>query len=214
MKRELIIFLAVFVLSLTLVYAAGGFDLKGCKNDCRAVQKSELGLCKENYNECKSECSDRDCRAACSQTRSTCLKDANAAYKSCKDGCVAESMPKCLDGNYSYGETFAQGCDICECKARGKVNCKKEAFCNLNVTVDEGECAESGGFYQALCNGPYFGIVCSQQEFCLCGGNANFSCPAEHSCLKDFVSPNKRTSVVGWKTLRGELLGDVGVCGI
>lgn len=211
-KRALLGIVLIFSL-MYLVSAFHSTDFKNCSTECRTTQKEGLDSCKANYETCKQECNDSSCTKNCSKEKTACVRNANENYKECKKDCKAEVMPKCLNETYKYGETFAQGCELCECKANGKVSCKKESFCNLNVTVSEEECSQNGGFYQALCNGPYFGIVCSQKEFCICGGDNNFTCPADYQCLTDFVSPNKRTTIGGWKTLLGNPLGEIGVCG-
>ena len=109
---------------------------------------------------------------------------------------------------------FPRGCDVCKCERDGDVSCKREPFCNLNVSVEEDFCSSSGGFYYRICNGPYFDIVCSKNKYCICGGLINYQCGEGYECLYDFVSPNKRTMTIeGFKDLLGRDLGLIGVCG-
>jgi hypothetical protein len=120
----------------------------------------------------------------------------------------------CEDGKYRGGEKFLQDCEVCTCGFDSEITCKKTDFCNFeSVEVEEETCIEAGGLFQALCRGPWFGIGCSQQKFCLCSGDFNYQCPQDYTCIKDFKEPRiKRTSIPGWKTLLGEDLGDIGLC--
>jgi hypothetical protein len=148
------------------------------------------------------------------KNKTKCIRDLGTYNHDCLEECSSILKPKgCLDNTIKIGEVFTEGCNICECKINGKISCKKEEFCNMNVSVEENSCVQAGGLYQQLCNGPYFDIVCSAQNFCICGGNFNYTCPQNNICLKDFISPNKRlTTITGWKTLSGVALGDIGVC--
>lgn len=188
-------------------------EIKMCKDDCKAIYKASLNTCKEDYTTCKENCTDSTCKRTCSQEKNACMKSSNVLYRTCQKNCTPPKIVGCLNGTINEGDTFAQGCDICKCGKNGQVSCKREAFCNKNTTTTKQSCETTGGFYQGLCNGPHFDIVCSQQKFCLCEGSFDYTCGENHSCLKEFISPNKRTNTVeGWKTMLGVDLGDIGVC--
>ncbi len=185
-----------------------------CRSNCLDDKKISQDLCKSDFSECKTLCiSNRTCSSNCVKERINCLKQANSEHVSCQKQCKAIIAPKCLDGTYNLGDTFTSGCQICECKANGKISCKKDAFCNKNASVSESSCLQAGGLYSPLCNGPYFDLLCTQQNFCLCEGTNNYSCPLNYECMKSFVSPNKRTHTInGWKDVIGLSLGDIGIC--
>jgi len=219
-RTPLILFMfSIFLLFLFLpiafaLSAEQREEYNTCKTNCLEIKNAEKEICTSNYLSCRSSCqSNYTCSSSCIKTKSECMREVNKDHNSCQKVCREILVPKCLNGTYNAGETFVSGCDVCKCNTNGKVSCKKEAFCNKNTSVSEEEC-KPHGLYYPLCNGPYFDIVCSQEKFCLCSGFSNYSCPNNHECLKDFISPNKRTqnTIIGFKDLLGRPLGDIGVC--
>jgi hypothetical protein len=216
MKRGLFIVLGlIFVFSLAIVSSItlnNLNNLQECKLTCKGSLNESNVLCNSNYNHCKENCTGRFCNSVCFKEKWSCLKNSTADYKICIKDCAFENKKVCLNVT-NYTKPVVNGCDICKCSRNGKANCKRDAFCNKNLTISENLCKNNGGLYQSICNGPYFDIVCSQQKFCICGGNFNYPCPENYECFSDFVSPNKRTHTIGdWKTILGVPLGDIGVC--
>jgi hypothetical protein len=221
------------------------FESNNCKeayNDCRGSCKLNYNTCVDNQKEikeeCKEDCTDSkcksqcnkdynlnkkelcaytECKKECSTTRKECRSTVTSVYKDCKDSCpyVALDDNITCEGGYKPKETFAQGCEFCQCNYNGKITCEKTDYCQLPnaENIDETLCTNSGGLYQALCKGPYFGVACSNKYFCICEGDDQYTCPLEHSCVKDFIPPKiKESSIQGWRDLLGQPLGDIGVC--
>jgi hypothetical protein len=186
-----------------------------CENDRSCVR-----TCKKEYTKNKRhECNRSECRRNSSTSYRECRTDTISNYKSCSQGCQFTAFEKnitCLDGIYKAGDEFLEGCNSCTCKFTGEISCKKTKFCNFNnVKVDPEHCLASGGLFQGLCRGPYFGIGCSQKNYCLCEGINNYSCPSNHTCVTDFIPPRiKAGSIPGWKTLLGAPLGNIGICAV
>lgn len=216
MKKEAAIIFAIILLSplaLAMVQTEKE-QYRACNADCTAVKRTAQDTCKEQFLECKEDCEDNKCVSTCSKQRNLCLKEANQEHKNCKNSCKPLLAKKCTVGENTYiaGEEFQDGCDICECKTTGKISCKKESFCNKDPQISQQLCEESGGFYQALCNGPYFHMSCSQNKYCQCGGTYEYTCPENYECLTEFVPPKIGNYVPGYRNLLGQPLGDVGVC--
>ena len=212
MKKELLIILGlIFFFSTTLLIAGelgGGFYVKTCNQNCSDNFLIEKNDCNLNYKNCTSPI-----RMNCFKEKVQCLKNATDEYKSCKEDCKILRAEPCANGSVKKGDSYVFGCEKCECKAKGKVSCKLDGFCNKNITITENICELGGGLFQQICNGPYFDIVCSQQNFCFCEGSFNYTCPLDYECLKDFISPNTRQHTTkGWKSMLGVPLGDIGVC--
>ena len=210
----LIILTILIIPVLSSAITNQGDIIRACKQNCVQTHKSALAECSTNYIGCKQSCGmNRTCSNICYQEKTACIRTANKEKNSCQTQCLLIGRPTCLNGTYNQSQIFTQGCDICECKFNGVVSCKREPFCNKNTSITEQSCTQVGGLYTQLCNGPYFDIVCSQNKFCLCKGNNNYTCPASSECLTDFISPNRRTHTIGgWKTLLGKPLGQIGIC--
>lgn len=219
---ELIGLFFIITISLTLVSGLSideRADLLECKSECRQVQKDSIISCNTEMSLCKTACNNYSCLNGCAKEKSLCSRNVTSKYRLCQKECIPVknvTKPVCVFENVTYDKdtNFTKGCEICTCKDKGKVSCVKDNFCNLNVTVSKDDCVMTGGFYGKLCAGPYFDLVCTPKDYCLCGGLNNSTCPADYTCLKKFVAPlNRRDSVVGWKTSLGKTLGDIGVCG-
>lgn len=216
-----IVFGTIFLFILSISLAVGltseqQKELFECKSACSLTEKGSIEICKQDYKECSVDCTGSSCKLACSKDRNVCLKAANNDSRSCQKECRDKYVvkPSCMNGTYEVGEKFTQACEICKCTANGRIDCKRDNFCNNNVSLTASECSSAGGFYHQLCTGPYFSIVCTPKKYCLCEGINNYSCPANYSCVKDFVSPTPRqASYREWATLLGKPLGQVGVCG-
>jgi hypothetical protein len=216
MKKRVFALIAIFLL-LPLALAATQEEkqqYRACNTDCTDSKKLSQDQCKTEFSQCKENCRDNKCISTCSKKRINCTKQVNSDYKNCKSQCKEILTPRCIYNNETYiaKEEFQEGCNICECKTSGKVSCKKEAFCNKNPEVEESLCTQSGGFFQALCNGPYFHMSCTQNKYCQCGGTYNYSCPENHECLTDFIPPKLGNYVPGYRNLNGQPLGNIGVC--
>lgn len=175
-----------------------------CLRECSRVQREDLKSC--SANSCLQECSD---------TKKECAKIANLGFENCNSYCQYGSENRtCENGNYVGGEIFERGCDKCVCKYDGKVKCEKTKFCNNeDVDISRESCEMNGGLFQGLCAGPYFDVVCTAQNYCLCGGFSNYTCPESYECVTEFnVRVRSDGSVPGWKDLLGRNLGAIGVC--
>jgi hypothetical protein len=147
--------------------------------------------------ECKKDCrllrflDKADCESSFKECRTLCFST------ECKRECSLEKRDCIIQSNKDYN------------------SCKSLCINNqIDFSINESVCQNSGGLYQEICNGPYFDIVCSQQKFCICGGNFNYTCPVDYLCVMKFASPNKRLPTIdGWKTLIGVKLGNIGLCG-
>ena len=216
MKKKIIA--AVFVLLITIsIVLVSASESNNCRKECTINQKLGNDNCSSNYKSCKDDCAkDRACIRLCSDEKKSCTKEVSSDFKDCSIKCkyIGKNIT-CLSGKYNAGEVFLEGCQICECQYNSRVSCKKTDFCNFNeVLSDQNKCESNSGLFQPLCNGPYFDIVCSQANFCLCDGNNNYTCPENYYCLHDFsLSLTRRGyTISGWKTLLGFNIGNIGVC--
>ena len=208
-----------------------------CRNSCKTNYKSCIDEQKEIRKQCESSCDNDECKSECNKDYNlnkksmcdfvSCKKECSATYKDCRtlsaadykecrDSCPYVTLNdniECENG-YKPKETFAQGCEICQCNYNGKITCEKTDYCHFPTTeVEKTLCESSGGLFHALCKGPYFGVVCSKDKFCICSGFEQYSCPLDHTCVKDFIPPKiKESSLPGWRDLLGNELGDIGVC--
>ena len=220
-------------------------NFNDCKNSCNEISKTCLNKYKEEYSSCKNECSlknsqeksicnsnclrkftidkkscdSKSCISSCNSNKKSCDDEVVFRFSDCSNNCkyaVLNNGVTCENGKYNAGETFLEDCNICKCGFDSKVDCKKTLFCNFkDLTIEKNKCNSNGGFYQQLCNGPYFDIVCSQDAFCQCDGNSNYVCPEGYVCIHNFTTSltRKYQTIAGWKTLLGFELGDIGICG-
>ncbi|MCA9485217.1 MAG: hypothetical protein KC506_00025 [Nanoarchaeota archaeon] len=198
--------------------------LNSCKENCeinfsdRREKRSCTTECNRNFQKNSRElCNQGECRKECSNEYRECKTEIKEEFQSCSINCPYTALNEnitCEDGKYEGGQKFLEGCEVCTCGFNSEVTCEKTDYCNFEeIEVEEESCVSSGGFFQALCRGPYFGIGCSQQEYCQCSGFNEYQCPIDHTCIKDFKEPRiKRTSIPGWRNLIGEDLGDIGIC--
>lgn len=213
MKDKSLAIVFVFLIIVISIISVSALDKKPgvlCKEKCSFDKKQNYTLCNTNYRYCADECSDKECRNNCNVIKRNCIDKNNFVFQNCPKNCrYAEKNITC--GNHSLGEVFYDNCQICRCEYDGRINCKNMAYCGYDVFVKKSEC---NGLYQQLCNGPYFDIVCSKEYFCLCDGLKNYSCPEDYSCVHNISvsSVRKGHTIMGWKTLLGEELGDVGIC--
>ena len=214
MKKVIIFFIALLL--VPMIFAATQEEKREyqkCNADCAENKKLARDICAYEHNQCKLACQNSSCKIVCAKEKNICMRNAANDSSECRKECKKIIRPKCLNGEYAAGEKFEDGCSICKCIINGKISCKKEAFCNKNPEVSEELCTTSGGFYQALCSGPYFDILCSQDKFCICKGINNYSCPINYECLTDFNPPINPSRISrGWTDMLGSSLGKVGVC--
>ena len=214
-KKSLFISFIIFILLISFSQALDQTtNINACKKGCRDVNKESLDVCKVNYQLCREICTNYACKKICAQEQVACRIDVRSDLHICQKNCISEQLPAtCLNGAYNLSDKFKEGCDVCECKNNGKVECKRDNFCNKNTSITEETCKNNGGLYLPLCNGPYFDLVCSQEKFCLCQGNNDSTCPLNYECLNNFISPNKRVHTIsGWKNFLGQPLGNIGIC--
>ena len=218
MKKEVYLFIISIIIILLLIITISSLTIPECKKECTTNKTKDQNICENKFDTCKNICNSRDrkCLSNCSSERKTCLDKKNSDYLNCQKKCsIIGKNITCLKGKYYPGETFLQGCDSGYCNYDSKVTCKKTNFCNYQgQNLTENICKINNGLYQQLCNGLYYDIVCSADNFCLCDGKNNYSCPGEYYCLDNFsLSLTRRgQTITGWKTLLGFPLGDIGIC--
>lgn len=232
-KKHLITLTFLILINLVLISAIN--DIRECRNDCQQEKRNEIRQCNTGYNECKSICindkrecylqaknSSVSCRQECldiddRKNKSLCLrqcsgeyresvKSCSQEYRQCSDSCKEEKN----NATWEYKQTY----DSCinQCTFNDEEQTKSE----INYEVDELLCNNSGGFYQQLCKGPFFGIVCSKEKYCQCQGFGNYTCPQNYECVLDhnIVVKGRGHSIPGWRNLLGQDLGPIGLCGI
>ncbi|MEM0465346.1 MAG: hypothetical protein QXW97_01440 [Candidatus Pacearchaeota archaeon] len=196
-------------------------EIKDCKNYCFLNKKKGIAEINSNYKECCKSCDGKEkqkCMFSCKDKQSYLLKKLEFIYENCEKNClykIKNSNLTCMNGTYKLGEIFLDDCNICRCEIDSKIKCRKTPFCNFeDITINKTICEKNNGLFQQLCNGPYFDIVCSKYNFCLCDGNNNYSCPENYTCIKNFTLSitRKGNTILGWKTLLGKNLGDIGIC--
>lgn len=202
-------------------------EYKGCKAFCYAEYDSSSE--RRERSECLRECltdkslNRRNCNMGacvntCSSIKKSCTEDVKFEYPFCKESCnfiFSDEEITCEDGKYNAGDVFLEDCEVCRCNYNKRVDCKSTKFCNFEKPeIDETTCSDNGGFYYKLCNGPYFDIVCSSEDYCLCDGLSDFSCPTGYECIHEFntLLPRTRQTIPGFKDLLGHKLGDIGIC--
>ena len=214
-KRIALLIIGLFV-AVGFVFLVSASESKICREECINNKNLEREKCYSHYESCKEECTDRKCIRLCYNENKDCLKKSKDEYLKCSKKCAyIGKNTSCMNGKYKAGETFLSGCQICECNYNKRISCKKTDFCNFKeVLKDKNQCESSNGLYQQLCNGPYFDIVCSKDNFCLCDGNNDYGCPENYLCLHDFNPSLTRRgyTIAGWKDLLGFPLGDIGIC--
>lgn len=211
---KICVFLFILLLSFSLVNAAN--ENKICKKECTNNRLLDNQNCQSEYESCRKECiNNRKCINSCYNEKKECQKETSSSYLKCSKKCSFLGKNITCWGKYNAGDSFLSGCQICECKYNSRISCKKTNFCNFKEVLDDkNTCETNNGLYQQLCNGPYFDIVCSQANFCLCDGSNKYNCPENYYCLHDFsLSLTRRGfTILGWKTLLGAPLGDIGIC--
>lgn len=214
MKKLLIFGILVVFVAVVVAALPSREDTQICNEDCKLEYNEAVSECGNLQTDCLENCEGKHCRNTCFKEKKVCLKEAREKRQLCTLTCK-RGFSGCEDGAYEFKETFTEGCDVCECNVNGRVTCKREPYCNKNVSISAESCEANGGFYYPICKGPYFSVVCSQQNLCLCGGNAEWTCGEGQECFYDFVSPlKKKGSIKGFRDLLGRPLGDVGVCAV
>jgi len=147
----------------------------------------------------------KECKQDCRANRVLDKIECKASYEECREDCRG----------YSCRRTCTQEKNLCLKEANDDYKvcqdiCKHGLF---DFSISQDSCTEAGGFYESLCNGPYFGVVCTQTKFCMCKGNEDYSCPVNYSCVKNFKTAYMQYySVEGWVNLLGQPLGNIGLC--
>jgi hypothetical protein len=231
MKVAFVVFIFVLLFSGSVFALSDSRQVSSCLRDCNLVSNiekrdcsdihgncrldcaQELSSCKveaaSEYVGCKSECSglDREEKRICMRECSNDFRDSRVACSSGAQQCRSE----CKDEKTICEDSVAE--DLLQCRMACEVESIEEEF---NFEVSENDCSQAGGFYQQLCKGVYFGIVCSQHSYCHCDGFNEYSCPEDYYCEKDFgiTVRGRGQSLPGWKSLLGQDLGDVGLCAV
>jgi hypothetical protein len=222
----LILVLILVNLNLILAMSSEQRLINECKRESTINQREANNLCNNEFKECINSCSEisyylrkRECNSFCSLEKKDCSDKIKFQFSSCSRDCrlkISSVNISCENGKYLIGDMFLKDCEVCKCNYDSKISCKKTNFCNFkSVRIDKEYCEENNGKYLALCNGPYFDIICSKASFCLCEGLNNYSCPEDYACIKQFninLNVRKSETIPGWKTLIGQTLGDVGIC--
>lgn len=143
----------------------------------------------------------KDCRADRALSKQECVD----SFKECRLVCTDSGCKR---------ECYKEA-KICRNDANAEFKSCKNYCSNglVDFSIEQEQCEAGGGLFSPLCNGPYFGLVCSQQRFCICNGSAEHSCPSDYVCQTDFNIPNRKAhNVEGWMTSNGLPLGDIGLC--
>lgn len=228
MKKWLI--LVIVLISLSGVFASG---LLNCRKSCTIDNQMYINNCKNQFNNCSqtaryliNACSkpiknitcvsiQKDFLNKCSIDKKQCLKQASEKYNLCNKKCYYANKNITCNGKYNITNRFADGCNICECLASGKINCKQSEFCNFNYDIaDKLLCEESNGLFQQLCSGSIYSMKCTSEVYCQCGGIYNYTCPENYTCIYDFLlNLNKRGQFSqGWRKLPEIPIGNIGIC--
>jgi hypothetical protein len=182
-----------------------------CRQSCQASKEACLIENKNSKNKTKI-CNNYACMKECAETKNICNSLAVLSNAYCPQACNAGNM-NVTCGDYNAGESFVNGTEMCGCNYKGEIVCKKNNALFARLTsFDSNECNNGGGLFQQLCNGPYFDIVCTGKNYCLCSGNGNNSCPSNSACLTNFDINVRKDTVAGWKNYIGEDLGNIGIC--
>jgi len=200
-------FIAVFLATIVIAQRV----VKDCRKDCSQERRNETRICNSEYKEC---------RIVCMEEKKACLNEVKQNYTDCRNNC---SERGCVRACSKEMRAEKKECSKSEClkECRNiKNDCKGEAketynecrsLCEISpYEVSETECE----FYHEICNGPYFDIICSKDKFCICDGDAGYSCPENYTCNHDIEEflPRKIHTIQGYRDLLGNDLGDIGVC--
>jgi hypothetical protein len=191
-------------------------EFQTCKHSCGANATKLLCLrdCSKGQREGLRDCSANLCLQECADEKKDCSSGIAANYDLCNNYCRYGSENRTCEGGFSGGQVFARGCEECVCRFDGKIRCTKTPFCHFDETeISRESCEVGGGLYQGLCAGPYFDIVCTSKDYCLCEGSSNYTCPEGYTCVDEFNVPVRRDgTIAGWKDMIGRNLGEIGVC--
>ena len=219
----------ILVISILTLTVSASSSLNECKKSCNLEKREEIKLLISNF---------RGCNTDCLNEKKSCLESHKSEFLSCKNDCIANQnltnvrersycMVQCASSYQSDKKLCSSKNCTDQCKATKKesiinVSINKDICTNAcileespyNLTVSEETCNTNSGLFNGLCNGPYFDIVCTQQEYCLCEGNFNYSCPQNYTCVKGFkIRPPRINTISGWKDSLGKDLGEIGICG-
>lgn len=213
----LIVFLISFAAAISFT-SSDKHAINECKKNCTFEKKYEIKECNSIYRECRQDCNDHQCHKTCSDERKNCIKEKKENSRQCIQSCpyiILNISITCSYNNQTYnaGERFLYECDTCQCSYNGIVQCRQSPACNFNnFTISREYCESNNGFYYQLCTGPYFGIKCTQNYFCMCNGNNNYSCPNDYVCITNFKFEEVQSRNPLWKDLLGNKLGNIGIC--
>lgn len=215
MKKILMLAISILAIILltSLVFA---LSAKDCKKECSFAKRDSIYNSNAEFKLCKQNCNLTNygkCVANCSNEKRIIIKRTNQEFSNCNEKCKYAGIT-CENGRYKGGEVFLEGCNRCVCGLNSKISCIKTDFCNYNAKINKSYCELNGGFFNQLCNGPYFDIFCSKDNYCICDGFNNNSCPSDFFCMHNFsISAGRKANTIpGWKDLLGKKLGDIGVC--
>lgn len=235
MKTPLILIVTI-LFSIFLIHNVIASEYSDCNKECIKNASNSLKACNDDYNICNSESNialkscnilsgnekyscikeAKDKKNICNNDKKACLKQKAESLSLCKKKCgfIGKNIT-CLGGLYSAGDIFLNDCNKCECNSNGKISCKTTEYCNLDKNIVKNSSLCSNGLFQKLCAGSIMSTKCSQEIFCQCGGNMNYSCDNESICLYDFALNNK----AGFQFSQGWIrfpdykkIGDVGIC--
>jgi len=181
-------------------------QLNACRKDCRL-----------SYTQNKNQyCKLSECMSGCAQERTECNNNANEDFRICTLQCkhvILNDNVTC-NGDYLAGQSFTRGCDLCQCTYDGIERCAQTALCHYtNATIEQQLCEDNGGLYQQLCTGNIYAMRCTEEFFCLCNSNYNFTCPSEYQCVDEFKTYGILKNHNVWTLRSGVPLGnEIGIC--
>lgn len=199
-----------------------------CYDDCKntslnsSSQKKCMKSCSYIYQSSVKNCSSSICSKECTQEKNYCSNAVAEDFNDCSSKCRMlakyNTTLSCNDdiyGQYSAGDKYVKGCELCKCGYTGNISCKDTQYCNFDesqLVDEESICEDSGGYYQPLCHGPFYDVKCDRKPLCQCEGINNYTCPENSICLKEISTEETTISVPGWTDMLGNSLGDVGIC--
>jgi hypothetical protein len=215
MKKRILISAFLLVVLLAAGVIAASQTIRECKREVSAEKRAEYKECFGDYKECRKNCS---------QEKKTCVQDAKEKYYECRENCTDRYCKRECSKSY---RTKRKECSKKEClkecrkeknerknEAKEKYKKNREKCETTPFDVGQEDCEKAGGFYHEICNGPYFDIICSPKKFCICDGESEHGCPANHTCNHHIrnLLPRRMHTIQGYKDLLGNELGDIGIC--
>jgi len=208
--------LLVIVLLASVVLASSQKkQVSDCRVNCTSVSRNETKICNEDY---------KICRTKCWEEKKACLNETQERFHACREECLGRWCSRdCAKKRIMERKECSKSECLLDCRDN-RSNCTEASKANFSSCKDQCElspfeisqedCENASGRFYRLCNGPYFDIVCSKGNYCICDGKANYTCPGNHTCNHDIEEflPRKTQAPEVYKDLLGNDLGDIGIC--